>query len=37
MITFNDTEQVKLCGCAPKQILTFNVPIKFDDIQNIKI
>ena len=37
MITFNDTEQVKLCGCAPKQILTFNVPIKFDDIPNIKI
>lgn len=37
MIKFNDTEQVKLCGCAPKQILTFNVPIKFDDIPNIKI
>ena len=29
--------QNKLCGCAPKQILIFNVPIKFDDIPNIKI
>lgn len=37
MINYNDIQNVKLCSCAPKQIITFNTPIKFDDIANIKI
>ncbi len=27
----------KLCGCAPKQIVTFNIPINFDELSNIVI
>lgn len=29
--------QPNLCGCGPKQIISFNIPIKSDDIANIKI
>lgn len=36
-INISDTQNIKLCGCAPKQIVTLNTPIKFDDIPNIKI
>jgi hypothetical protein len=37
MIQFNDIQNINLCGCNPKQIITFNTPINFDDIPNIKI
>ena len=29
--------QNKLCGCAPKQIITFNIPINFNQLSSIKI
>lgn len=29
--------QNKLCGCAPKQIITFNIPISFNQLSSIKI
>ncbi len=37
MIQYSDIQNIKLCACAPKQIVTFNTPIKFDDIANIRV
>ena len=36
-IKINDIQNIKLCGCAPKQIITLNTPVSFDEISNIKI
>lgn len=29
--------QNKLCGCSPKQIITFNIPVNFDELSSITI
>lgn len=36
-MNITDYSNIKLCGCAPKQIVTFNIPLVFDDISNIRI
>lgn len=36
MIDYNSITNIKLCGCAPKQIVLFNIPVKNADLLNIE-